>query len=336
VKVRSNGFILGGGLVVAVALLALVAAPDPLDALRALFVAPFASTFRFGNLVNRAGILVFGGLATIIALRSGRFNLGGEGQAYVGALAAVLTALSIPSIAGSFGIGLALVAAFLAGAALAGLSAVLRLIGNIDELLSSFLISLSAVPMIDALINSPYLRDAESYLMTTRTVAEGFLLRRVLPPSKLSPFALVAFAAAVWLAWFLKRTRWGYELTIFGENREYARFVGIPKIPYTLGPMLASGGLYGLAGALVVLGGDGALIQGATAGVGWDGIAVALMAANLPIYAPLAGLFLAYLYAGSTSSVLAGTLPIETTTLVQALVFLTITARFVRAKGSTT
>lgn len=305
---------------VLVAIVAL-ASPAPPAALRTLLFAPFASRFALGNLVNRAALLALTATGIVVALRSGAFNLGGEGQVYLGGfLAALVLAESV------FGAWFAVLVAVLAGAMLAGASGYLKQRTGADEIILTFLLSAALFPIVDALIVGP-LRDPTSSLLATVAIPESARLPSILPPSRLSPTFVLGIAAPFALWAVLRYTLLGYQLRITGHNAAMASYAGIDVDLHITGAMAASGALHGLTGALLVLGVHYRAIQGFSGGFGWNGIAVALIARNRPLLIVPAALFFAYLESGARALVLSNLGSIELSTLIQAIVFLFVTAR---------
>ena len=304
---------------------ALLVSPRPLVALGDLFIGPIRNGYSFGNLISTAVLLTISGIGIAAAMSSGSFNLGGEGQAYLGALLPVLLILTFPGIPPFLGVPLAIAAGVSGGALMGWVSGFAREKLGADELISSYLAAGAVIPIIDYLIAVP-LRDPESYLLSTPKIPGQFRLELLLPPSQLTSalFAGLLLAAA-W--WFLNRfTLPGYELRLSGANPRFAGFAGIAVSGYRIGSMTASGALCGLAGALVSLGAYGAAVQGGTAGIGWNGIAVALIARYRPAMILPAALFFAYLTQGLSTAVMDSGVSFEMSLLLQAAVFIAITA----------
>jgi simple sugar transport system permease protein len=132
---------------------------------------------------------------------------------------------------------------------------------------------------------------------------------------------------SILMLWFLLHwTLVGYELRIVGYNRRLARYAGIPVGWYTTLPMALSGLLHGLAGSVLVMGVHHRSIVGFSGGLGWNGIAVALIARNRPLLVIPAALFFAFLNAGARAAVLQNQTTWELGSLVQGVVFLFVTA----------
>jgi len=319
---------LGLALGLAVLLLALLS-PSPAGALRAFFWGPLSSPLAWGNLLNQALLLSLTGLAASLAFGAGSFNLGGEGQTYTGGLAALAAALVLPLAWGPAGTLAALGAGILAGALLGGLSGWLKVRFDADEMITTFLLSASAVPFVNAVMTGPGIGAPQSMLIQSRPAPEVFWIPGLLSPSNLSIGVLFAVPIVLLFAVLVNHTPWGYRLRLMGRNRDFARYAGISTGVYALVPLGLSGGLHGLAGALGVLGTQHALVQGFSSGWGWNGIAVALIARTNPWAVLPAAVLLAFLDQASRTVVLQGQFPFQLSALFQAAILFFITARLV-------
>lgn len=313
----------------AVAVVLLIAGSDkPGDALRSFFITPITNRYYVGNMLNGMSSLLVAGLGIIIAFRTGLYNLGGEGQIYVSALVGTIAGLGAASAPGPVGAAFVLLAATATGAALAGVSGVLRHLFRSPELITSFLLSAALMPLVDYLITGP-LNDPERNLLATRTLSEQFWLPRLLPPSELNLTIVIAVLLAGLVYLVLFRTVAGYEIRIFGLNNEFARYSGLNSGGITVGALAASGGLHGLTGGLMVLGTYHAAISGFTGGLGWNAIAVALIARLHPLAAVGSALVFAYFEAGAKASVLHTDFTFELGMIIQAVIFFFVTASVV-------
>jgi riboflavin transport system permease protein len=301
----------------------------PMQTLYFFFVGPLMNKYYLGNMLNAAAPLILTGLGISFAFKSSMFNLGGEGQVYVGGLAATAVCLMIPGMSGIIGIPLSLAAALGAGALVAGLSGYFKYKWKTDELISTFLISNALIFIVDNMITG-VLHDPESSLLVSRKIAEQFWFLKILLPSNLNISILFILLLAILAYFYLYKTHQGYEMRITGLSPEFARYGGINVKKYFLIPMLLSGGLHGLAGAVSVLGTQHMLFKGFSGGMGWNGIAVALIARNHPIAVIPAALFFAYIEAGAKSAMINSDVTMEIAAVVQAVVFYLITAKVIQ------
>lgn len=313
--------------------------PDPAGALISFFARPFSSAWYLGNMLDMAGLLTLAGAGACLALRAGCLNLGGEAQLYAPALAcAALLARLAPGASGALGattgvigspavaVALSLGAALAVGAALGFIPGFLRAKLGVSELLSSFLLSAALLPVADFLVAGP-LRDATGNLVATAEIARAFRLPAIFPPSRLTASFPVAVAIAV-LSWlFVSRTESGYRLRMTGAAPEFARYAGFPVARISALAMTVSASLHALAGFFAVTGTWHRCHQGFSAGMGWSALAVALVARGNALAAIPAALAFSWLETASDAAVLSAALPLDPTPLVQAIIFVVISAR---------
>jgi len=290
------------------------------------FIGPFTNKYYFGNMLNASIPLVFTGLGISIAFTSSMFNLGGEGQVYSGALVATVICLVLSSANGYLGGLVALTGSLVAGAILAGFSGFAKMKWGTNELISSFLISGAIVLVVNYFITGP-LDDPANNLLATYTIGTQYHFVRIFPPSQLNISAVFAILAAGLVYFLMYYTHLGYEIRMVGLNREFARYGGINVSTYMVLPMVLSGALHGLAGGISILGTYHMAVKGFSYGIGWNGIAVALIAKNHPLGILPAALFFAYLEAGAKAAMLHSDITFEIAAIVQSLIFYLVTAQ---------
>jgi riboflavin transport system permease protein len=318
------------------ALYALVASSDPKEALYAFFVSPFASPYAFLSFLESSASLLCCSLGACIAFRAGAFNLGGEGQAAVGTLAAALAAASLGggiggNPPGALGIALAILAAALAGSALAFLSALAERKAGAQVMLTSFLFGQAAIILVNWAVGGP-LKDPSANLLGMAAVPEGIRLPLLAPPSPLSLAFPLSLLFAAGLALFTRGTRAGVEQRLYGKGRAFARAAGFsPRIGDW--SMAASGALSGIGGALLVLGQAGRAFKDMTGGIGWNGLAVALVAGSDGLGALPAALFFSWLDSGSRQASMLADLSPDSSAVMKGIALFLITATATRLGG---
>jgi simple sugar transport system permease protein len=156
----------------------------------------------------------------------------------------------------------------------------------------------------------------------------GFTLPRLLPPSNLSVSFIFALALIDLGHLFIYRTVWGYRYKVAGSAPDFARYGGIDPERCWVPAMGVSGALNGLTGFFAVAGTYGLCHQGCSGGLGWNAIAVALIARNRPLALIPAALIFGWLKAGSDSALLSRGLSFETTAFIQAAVLILATIHF--------
>ncbi len=327
-ELRAPALAIGAALA-AGALFILATGHDPLAAYGAMLSGALGGR-GFGNLwatLARAAPIVGMGLATAVAFRAGFFNLGGEGQLVLGALAGTVVALALPG-GGVLTVVLAILAAMLAGGLWAAVAALFELRFRVPLLVSTLLMNYPARLLASYLVNHP-LRDPASGLPETERIADGVQLARLGGGGRLHAGVLIVLVAVLAAAFVIGRTRVGYRLRMAGLNARFARAGGVDLGRLGYGVMLSSGALAGLVGAVQVLGVhhrfiDGSLTQPLWA---WTGLMVALLAGSRPLGVLAAGLFFAAVQTGGFGMERATEVPRELSRVLQALIILFVAAR---------
>ncbi len=303
----------------------------PLETLYYFLPAVLTNPLYLGEMLNTVVLLSLTGLGIIVAFSAGSFNLGGEGQLYAGALSAVLAARFMPGLPGFPGILILLVCGTAGGALMALISGLMKSLWKVDDLISTFLLSAGVIKVIDYLISGP-LSDPQSYLMTTAPLPDKFRIASLLPPSPFNMSVLIPLFLLPVFHYYMNHTRSGYELQMTGSNSDFARFGGLNTGLYESIPLTVSGALHGLTGALVLTGTYFAGIQGLTSGLGWNGIAVALIAGRKISGLLPAALFFSWITQGAKVAVLHSDLSLELGAIIQGVLFLLISSELLRRK----
>ncbi|MBA2331943.1 MAG: ABC transporter permease [Actinobacteria bacterium] len=284
--------------------------------------------------------LVLTGLAVAFAFRCGMFNIGGQGQYLVGAIAAVWIGSELPGLPGLLHILVEIVAGALAGAVFAGIAGFLKAAVGAHEVISTIMLNYVALWV------GVFLFGLGGPLQNDNVGGESVPVSNdVLEESKLNVFwgdpllqglhvgIFVALAALVvyWIT--LNRTTLGYEVRAVGFNPEAARYGGISVAKNYVLAMAISGTFAGLAGALDILGWQFRLNTNdiLTSTIGFTGIAVALLGRNTAIGVMLSGLLFAALLVGTSTrnldpEIFRPELASNLTLLIQGLVVLFVGA----------
>lgn len=294
---------LGAGL----AALLLVAIPvlftgnSPITAYGLIVQGAFGSLFALSETLNRATPLILTGLAAAVAFRAKLWNIGAEGQLYIGALAAILVGSGLLQMPPALLIPTVMVAGFLAGGMMMVLPAVLKQRFGADEVVITLLLNFVVILFVQMLIEGP-LKDplAMGWPQSVPLLAEAKLAKLV--PRLRMHWGLIAGVAAALILWFMvRKTVLGFEIKAVGENRAAARFAGIPVDATLLKVALISGGLAGLAGVSEVSGVKGYLSSDLSPGFGYSGIVVAMLAGLSPVGTVFAAVFVAAVFVGADS-----------------------------------
>jgi len=280
-----------------VGLLLLATGSDPIAAYRSMVSAAFGSTFSLSTTVVKTLPRLLPALGIAVALRAGLWNVGAEGQIYVGAIAATGVALYLPSLTFPFGAALALIAGTAAGGAWAAIPGALRATRGISEVITSLMLVYVAINLANYLVEGPWLVSGSTF-PATKVVGAGFRLPIIWSGTLLHEGVIVDVAALAIVAFVLARTTFGLRLRAVGGNPQAARVAGISVRSVTITAMTVSGALAGLAGGIEVLGTQGRLIEGFSPGYGFDAIAIALLGRLNPVGILAAALLFGALDAG--------------------------------------
>ncbi|MDH3693947.1 MAG: ABC transporter permease [Gammaproteobacteria bacterium] len=289
-------------------LIIIVIGEDPLQALNFLIAGAFGSQEAIGYTLYYSTNLIFTGLAVAVAFHTGLFNIGAEGQAYVGGLGVALICLAFDTSLPSFVIiPLCMIAAALFGAAWAFLPGYLQATRGshivITTIMFNFIASALMVYLLVNVLIKPGQMAPETRVFADTAwmpfahdaaAALGVSLAR--SPLNLSFLFALFFCIVVWL--FIWRTRWGYAIRTVGQNEAAAVYAGIKSKRIVILAMSVSGGLAGFVALNEVLGVQHRLLIDFVAGYGFTGIAVALMGRNHPMGVVFAALLFGALYQG--------------------------------------
>jgi simple sugar transport system permease protein len=308
--------------------LAFLFSGNPASTLFFFFLGPLRNIYSFGNMLNSAVPLIFGALGVTVAMKAGSLNLGGEGQVYSGAFVAAAAGFALPSLGIAGGILAVLAGAFFAGA-VAALCGLCKARWNANELITTFLLSGVTIPVVNYMVTGPFL-DPGTSLQSTAKIAAALRLPVILPPSNLSAALFIALAATLVTWIFLNKTKTGYEFRMAGDNEVFARYGGINTKLNTVLAMFVSGAFYGLAGSLAVFGTYYAVIKEFSLGLGWNGLAVALIAGFSPAAIIPAALFFAWISSGARIAMQNSGLTIEAASIVQSVIFFLSTSMAIR------
>jgi simple sugar transport system permease protein len=233
-----------------------------------------------------------------LAIRAGLWNIGAEGQLYLGAAAAAGTAMVLPQLTGLHNPFAGLIAGFLAGAFWGAIPGVLRAYRGISEVITSLLLVYVAIQLVNYLVEGPWLVPHSTF-PATAVLASADRLPRIWPGTLLNAGFPLALAMALLAYVLIHRTRFGLWVRSIGGNERASRVMGLPVSSMLVVVMALSGGFAGLAGAVEVLGSRGRLVEGFSPGYGFEAIAIALLGRLHPAGIVAASLVFGVLDAGS-------------------------------------
>ena len=314
----------------------------------ALFVGSFGDPLRFFNGFQQlfangetAGLLkaiypfteslvtatpyIFAGLSVALGFRCGLFNIGAEGQFFIGALCSAYVGYSIEGLPAYIHLPLALLGGAAGGALWGVIPGYLKARFGAHEVVNTIMMNWIAFRLSDWLLNGPM--KASGFRPVTPNVEISAELPRFFPdPIRLNWGIILAFVVAYALYWFLFKTTLGFEIRSVGSNPDAAKYAGMNIIKNFVLVMALAGGLAGLAGSAQVLGVDHWVGQGFSAGYGFDAIALALLGKSHPFGVVLAALLFGFLRSGATRMQSIAGVPIDIISIIQGLVIIFIAA----------
>ena len=304
----------------------------------------FGSRFAITETLTRATPLILTGLAAAVAFRARLFNIGAEGQLYLGALAAV----AVGGLHGGSGFAAPAWLLFPAMMAAAALAGALLLLGpalmksrwGVDEVVTTLLLNFIVLLFVGAMLDGPMKDPTAMGWPQSVALQDTLQLGKLVERSRVHSGLLGALAAALALWVLLKFTTHGFEIRAVGANARAAAFAGMPVAWVTVKVALLSGALAGLAGAVEVAGRAGYVTLDMSPGYGYSGIVIAMLAALHPLGVVATAVFVAGILVGADSMSRAVGVPtyiadvIVATALIAVLVATLFTQYRVRWAGS--
>ena len=283
------------------------------DLLGILLTGSVGSTFAIEGTLLKSVPLLLTGLAVVVAFRAGVWNIGGEGQFIVGALAAF--------VAAPFGAIVAMAASIVAGAIWASIASLLRAWRNAPEVLTTILLNFIGIELLGYCVNGPLQEASGRY---PQSEAAAAALPQV---GELHTGIALAVIVAVACWWLIYRTKEGLRLRATGFNASAAHYAGINVNAQIARAMAVSGGVAGLAGGIELLGVTHRLFERFAAGYGYSGIAVALLAQLHPLATIAAAAFFGALVTGAGELQRSANISSSVATLGQGVVILLLLMR---------
>ena len=273
----------------------------------------FGSRFAWGETLTRATPLILTGLAAAVAFRARLYNIGAEGQLYLGALAAV----AVGGLHGGTGLAAPawllfpamMLAAAAAGALLLLGPALMKSRLGVDEVVTTLLLNFIVLLFVSLVLDGPMKDPTAMGWPQSVAIQEPLQLAQLIERSRVHSGLVWALALAVLLWALLERTTLGFEIRAVGANARAAAFAGMPVGWVTIKVALLSGALAGLAGAIEVAGRAGYVTLDMSPGYGYSGIVIAMLAGLNPLAVVGAAVFVAGILVGADSMSRAVTVP---------------------------
>jgi simple sugar transport system permease protein len=296
---------------------------NPVSAYREIVIGSVGSLNALAETLNYATPILLTALAAIVCFRCGLWNIGAEGQMYLGAIATAGLGLNTFGLPSAIALPLIAIGAFIAGALWAAVPAVLKLRFGASEIIVTIMMNFLAMILAAYLISSVWGTGATP---VTRPIEPAAQLPILLSGTRLHANLIVAVLTAVAVGFLIHRTVFGYQLRAIGLNVRAARVAGISVNNVSFLSFVIAGGIAGLAGFGQIAGIHHALPNGFSPGFGYTGIAVAMLGALDPVWSIVSAFFLAALNVGGQSMQRALGVPVTFVSLIEGVLLLALLA----------
>jgi ABC-type uncharacterized transport system permease subunit len=305
------------------AVLLAVTGVNPLRAYLEIVRGAFGSPNAIAECLVYATPITLTALSVILCFRCGLWNIGADGQLYIGAIAAVGVGFNTMNLPGTLVLPAMLAAGFAAGAAYAAIPAFLRLCFGSSEVIVTIMMNFLAATFAIYLIGGPW---ASGITPATGPIVSSGVLPIIIPGTRLSASFIIALLAAAILSRVLSSSVFGFQVRTIGQNINAAKYAGIRVNRTMFLSFAAGGGLAGLAGFGEIAGIYHNLPAGLSPGFGYTGIVVALLAKLNPVRAVVVAFLLGALNVGADSMQRALGVPVSIVAIMEGLLILLILA----------
>lgn len=311
------------------AIIMLISGYNPISGYVALWNGAFGDTFYLGETLRQMTPYIFAGLAVAFAFRTGLFNIGVEGQLLVGWLASVWVGVAF-DLPKAIHLPLSLLAAAAAGALWGLIPGLLKARLHVHEVIVTIMMNYIALHVTNHLIRNVISdqSDATEAVKETASLKSPFF-ESITDFSSLHNGIYLGIIAAIIMWFVLEKTTLGYELRSVGFSQHASQYAGMNVSRNIVLSMVISGAFAGLGGAMEGLGTFGnAFLHSGFSGIGFDGIAVALLGGNAAIGVVLASLLFGALKVGALNMPIESGVPNELVEIVIALIIFFVASSY--------
>lgn len=306
---------------------------NPLGVYGSLISGAFGNVFNFSSTLTGAVPLLVIGLGIAIAFRAGLFNIGADGQYWIGAMASVWVGYHMNHLQPILHIIVALIAGMVAGGLWGGIiPGLTKAYVGAHEVITTMMMSYIGIFLVEYMIEEPNApMRLKGYIPESPAIANNTHLLPALPvkaviQAQLTVSIYIAIAAAI-VAWLLlKKTTFGFQIRSIGFNQRASRYAGMRVPLYTVLALGISGVFAGLAGGLQMFGVEYQLNDSFTSGYGYTAIVVALLARNNPFGVILAAIFFSALNTGGQNMQQVSGVPSSLTDVLTGLIIFFVAA----------
>jgi len=294
---------------------------DPITGYIGLWEGSLGKTRSLSETVVAATPYMFAGLAVALGFRGGLFNIGVEGQLFMGSVCAAWVGYAITGLPWIVHMPLALLAGCLGGALCAGIPGWLKAKVGAHEVITTIMINYIAISFTNWLVTGP-MQDPNTIVPQTRKILPSATLPPLFADYRAHWGSILALLVAVLVYWLLWKTVLGFEIRTVGASATAAQYAGISVSRNIVLTMLLSGALAGAAGAIDVIGLHRYFSPGFSIGYGFDSIAVAVLGQNHPLGVIPAALLFGAMNNGAGLMQLRTQAPVFIISVIQALILM--------------
>jgi len=291
---------------------------DPISSYALMWGGIFGSQRNFSEVLLKTTPLVFCGVAVAIAYSCGVWNIGAEGQFYMGAVGATYVGVYWGELPAWVLLPVVFIVGFIGGGFWAIIPGLLKAWINANEVVVTIMLNYVALGITSYLVTGP-MKEAKGYFPQTDMIVEAARLPRIWLPTRVHIGVVMAVILAVIVTIVLYRTPLGFAIRTVGSSPKAARFAGMPVNRTIIIAMLISGGSAGLGGTVEIAGLAYRLFAHISPGYGFDGIAVSLIVHNNPLGTILSGLLFGGLRAGSEIMQISAGIPSVLIEIIQGM-----------------
>ena len=309
----SAAFILGGVIMA-------VSGHDPIEGYTLMFQGAFGTQRASANTLAKAATLCLTGLATAIAAHAGIFNVGGEGQLYLGAMASAIVGARLAGVTPWIAVPLCLLAAILAGGLYAWIPGMLKVKMKVNEVITTIMLNSAAIYFCSFLANGPLKTAEKGVSAGTDAIDPAFMFQRIVRRSSLTESIFLAAIIALLVWYLMKKSSTGFQMKLTGQNERFAKYSGIKAGRLALWSMVASGAICGLVGMFEIFGLHGRFIESVSSEFYFDGMLVAMIMRYNPVGIILMSLFFGAMEIGGAAMELNANIPSSLIVIIQSII----------------
>jgi general nucleoside transport system permease protein len=286
----------------------------------------WAALRPFGESLVITTPYIFAGLSVAIGLRGGLFNIGAEGQLFVGGLASVFVGYAVRGLPWFVHLPLAILAGLSAGAIWGAIPGYLKARTGAHEVINTIMMNYIAFRLTDYLLNGGPMARPDGLPITPLVLPSAQLPALLPAPVRLHWGFFLALGAAALVYWFLWKTTTGLEIRMTGQNQNAARYAGVRISFVIVLTMAMAGALAGMSGTNQILGVDHQLVRAFSTGYGFDSIALALLGNSHPLGVVLSSLLFGFMRGGAARMQSVAGTPVEILRIIQGMVIIFVAA----------